>query len=71
MGEMEVEVVDVRRLDVHGVEYVDVAVRRSDGTTESARLGSEAVPKNLQPGERVLTTNVANMIVSIRRPDVS
>jgi hypothetical protein len=68
MGEVEAEVVDARRFDLHGVGYVDVAIRYPDGTTESARLGPEGAPENLQPGERVLATKVANMIVSIRRP---
>jgi hypothetical protein len=68
MGEVEAEVVDVRRLDVHGVGYVDVAIRYPSGATESARLGAEGVPDDLRPGERVLATRVANMVVSLRRP---
>jgi hypothetical protein len=69
MGEVAAEVVDVRRLDLHGVAYVDVAVRYPDGTTDDARLGPEGAPQDLRPGERVLATRVANMIVSIRRPE--
>lgn len=68
MGEVEAEVIGVRRFDVHGVGYVDVAIRYPDGTTDSTRLGPESAPENLQPGESVLATKAANMIVSIRRP---
>jgi hypothetical protein len=67
MGEVDAEVVDINRVDIHGVIYVDVALRRSDGTTDNARLGSESVPDGLRPGDRVFATKVANMIVSIRR----
>jgi len=35
---------------------------------ERARLGPEGVPERLQPGEKVLATRAANMIVSLRRP---
>jgi hypothetical protein len=70
-GEVDVQVIDVRRLDVHGVVYVDVALRYPDGTTDSGRLGSEAIPEDLRAGERVLAMRIANMIVSIRRPDGS
>jgi hypothetical protein len=69
MGELDVEVVDARRVDVHGVVYVDVVIRHRDGATATARLGSESVPNDLRVGEHVLATNVANMIVSIRRPE--
>jgi hypothetical protein len=68
MGEVEGEIVEARRFDLHGVSYVDVAIRYPDGTTDSARLGPEGAPDNLQPGEHVLATKVANMIVSIQRP---
>jgi hypothetical protein len=66
-GESDVEVVEVRRLDVHGVGYVDLAVRFADGSTGQARLGSESVPDDLRTGEHVLAMRVANMVVSVRR----
>jgi hypothetical protein len=71
MGEFDVDVVDVSRVDVHGVVYVDAEIRHPDGTTDSARLGSESVPDDLRAGEHVLVMRVANVIVSIRRPDGS
>ncbi len=69
MSEVDIEVVDVRRVDVHGVVCVDVAIRYPDGTTDSARLGSESVPDGLRAGEHMLAMRFANMIVSIQRQD--
>jgi hypothetical protein len=68
LGEREGVVVDVIPFDLHGVVYSDVTVTYSDGSIEQARLGPEAVPENLRPGERVLATRAANMILSLRRP---
>jgi len=61
-------VVEVRPFDLHGVTYTDVTVTYSDGSIEQARLGPEAVPESLRPGERVLATRAANMILALRRP---
>ena len=68
LGEREVIVVEVSPFDLHGVTYFDVTVAFPDRTVEQARLGPEAVPEGLQPGERVLANRVVNMIVSLRRP---
>ena len=68
MGEQEATVVAVKGFDLHGVTYYDVAVEFADGAVESARLGPEAVPEVLQPGEKVLATRVANMVIGLRRP---
>ena len=68
LGEREGVVVEVIPFDLHGVVYSDVTVTYSDGSIEQARLGPEAVPENLRPGERVLATRAANMILSLRRP---
>jgi hypothetical protein len=69
MGEQEALVVDVKPWDVHGVGYVDVTVALPDRSMETARLGGESVPADLQAGETVLLSKVMNMIVSVRRPD--
>jgi hypothetical protein len=61
-------VLDVKPFDLHGVTYSDVTVTYPNRAVEQARLGPEGVPDALQPGERVLVTRVANMIISIRRP---
>ena len=58
----------MRHLDVHGARYADVTVGYPDGVLESARLGAESIPEDLQVGERVLVSRAVNMIVAIRRP---
>jgi hypothetical protein len=68
LGEQEALVVQVRSFDLHGVMYTDVAVAFPDRSVVEARLGPEAVPDGLHEGERVLATRVANMVVSLRRP---
>ncbi len=68
LGEQEVIVIEVKPFDLHGLTYYDVTVDFPDRTVEHARLGPEGVPERLQPGEKVLATRAANMIVSLRRP---
>jgi aryl-alcohol dehydrogenase-like predicted oxidoreductase len=68
MGEQEAVVVDVKPFNLHGVTYHDVAIAYRDRSVDEARLGPESVPENLQAGEVVLATKVANMVVSLRRP---
>ena len=68
LGEQEATVVDVTPFGLHGMTYYDVTVAFPDRTVERARLGPEGVPSGLQPGERVLATRVANMVISLRRP---
>ena len=67
LGELEAVVVEVKRWDVHGVGYVDVTVVYQDRVLETARLGPESVPEDLEAGERVMLTKAVNMIVGIRR----
>ena len=64
-------VVEVKPFGLHGVTYYDVTVEFADRTIEQARLGPEGVPDGLQPGERVLATRAANMVISLRRPSLS
>jgi hypothetical protein len=68
LGEQEAVVLEVKPFDLHGVNYQDVTIAYRDRSVDQARLGPEGVPENLQPGEVVLATKVANMIVSLRRP---
>lgn len=68
LGEQEAVVLEIKPWDVHGVNFEDVTVVYPDRTVETARLGQESVPPELQPGERVLVTKAVNVIVSIRRP---
>jgi hypothetical protein len=67
LGEREALVVEVKPWDVHGVGYVDVSVVYPDRILETARLGPESVPQDLEAGERVMVTKAVNMIVGIRR----
>jgi len=61
-------VVEVKPWDVHGVGYIDVTVAYPDRVLETARLGLESIPGDLQAGEQVLVSRAVNMIVAIRRP---
>lgn len=68
LGQQEAVVVEVKPWDVHGVGYVDVTVVYPDRVLETARLGPESVPENLEAGERVVVSKAVNMIVAIARP---
>lgn len=68
LGEEEALVLEVKPFDLHGVNYQDVTVAYRDRSVHHARLGPESVPDDLQPGEAVIASKVANMIVSLRRP---
>lgn len=68
LGDREAVVVEVKSWDVHGVGYVDVTVAYPDRVLETARLGPESIPSDLEAGEQVLVSRAVNMIVSIRRP---
>jgi hypothetical protein len=68
MGQQEATVEAVKPFDLHGMRYYDLAVRFADGQVEQARLGAESVPDGLQPGDQVMATRVANMVVSLSRP---
>ena len=58
---------EVKPWDVHGVGYVDVTVAYRDRSVATARIGRESVPDALAPGDEVLVSTAANMIVEIRR----
>ena len=68
LGDREAVVTGVKPFDLHGVTYYDLALSFSDGSTQNARLGPEAVPDGLKAEDRVLVTMAANMVVSLRRP---
>lgn len=59
---------ELRHVDVHGARFVDVSVSYDAEVLESARLGLESIPADLQVGERVIVARAVNMIVAIRRP---
>ena len=68
LAEEEAIVLEVAPFDLHGVRYYDLAVGFSDRSVQQARLGAESVPDDLQKGDRILATRVANMVISVRRP---
>jgi hypothetical protein len=68
LGGQEAVVAEVTPFNLHGVTYFDVELTLSDGSTQSARLGPEGVPEGLKPGDTVVATMAANMVVSLRRP---
>jgi len=67
LREEEALVVEIKPFNLHGVNYQDVTIAYRDRSVDHARLGPEAVPANLQSGDAVLVTKVANMVVSLRR----
>jgi len=69
LGEREAVVLEITPFDIHGVRYADLTLTFPDRSVLSARLGPEAVPDELEAGERVLATVAANMVVSVRRAD--
>ena len=68
LGEEEAVILEVKALDIHGVRYFDLAVGFPDRSVQQTRLGAESVPEDLEKGDRILATRVANMVLSIRRP---
>jgi hypothetical protein len=67
LGDRDAIVLEVRRFDIHGAGFADVTVGFEDRSTTSARLGSESVPPEIAPGDRVTVSLAMNMIVEIRR----
>lgn len=68
LGEREAVIEEARPVSIHGAAFVDVTVGYPDGTRETARLGAESAPVDLEAGEHVLVSTAVNMIVAIRRP---
>jgi hypothetical protein len=68
LGEQRAMVLEVKAWDVHGVDYVDVTLGFPDRRVETARLGRESVPEDLEPGEEVLVSMAMSVVVAIRRP---
>jgi hypothetical protein len=68
-AEEDAIVVQLRHLDVHGVDYVDVTVAYRDRSVDQARLGRESIPDGLAEGDRVVVTKAVNMLVALRRAE--
>jgi hypothetical protein len=57
----------IRSFELHGLPYWDVSIRFEDGRIEEARLGDEAVPGGLAPGDRVRVSKAGMMIIGLGR----
>ena len=66
--EREALVLEVRSWEVHGSGFVDVTVAYQDRRVETARLGRESAPPDLEAGERVTVRVVMSTIVEVLRP---
>ena len=69
LGEREATLARISPFSLHGVTYYDLTLAFEDGSEEVARLGPEAVPEGLEPGDRVLAMRAANMVISVRRAE--
>jgi hypothetical protein len=67
LGDREGEILEIRRFDIHGSEFVDVTILFPDRSTASARLGAESVPPGLELGDHVKVSLAMNMIVAVER----
>jgi hypothetical protein len=67
LGEREAVVAEVRRYEIHGSPYVEVALAFADRTFQKARLGAESAPSDLEPGDAVVVRSAMNVVVSIER----
>lgn len=66
--ERQALVLEVRPWEVHGSGFVDVTVTFQDRRVETARLGRESAPADLQPGEHVIVRLAMNTIIEVLRP---
>jgi hypothetical protein len=67
LGERPAVVLEVTPWNVHGVGHVDVTVVYPDRRIDSARLGRESVPEDLQVGDHVVVDLAMNTIIAVRR----
>jgi hypothetical protein len=68
LGAREAVVVEVRRYEIHGAPFVEVALAFPDRTFEKAQLGAESVPEPLAPGDQVIVRSAMNVVVALERP---
>lgn len=59
-------IVAVQPIEIHGTRMFDVVYRLDgEGSTRSARLGMEAIPGAVQPGDRVVVHLLMNVATRI------
>jgi hypothetical protein len=68
LGIRNAVVAQVRRYEIHGSPYVEVALAFEDRTFATAQLGAESVPEGIEPGDRVLVRSAMNVVVALERP---
>jgi hypothetical protein len=61
-------VAEVRRYEIHGSPYVEVALAFADRTFAKAQLGAESAPADLEPGDRIVVRSAMNVVVALERP---
>jgi hypothetical protein len=64
----EAVVAEVRRYEIHGAPFVEVALAFPDRTFEKAQLGAESVPEALAAGDPVIVRSAMNVVVALERP---
>jgi hypothetical protein len=72
-GSREAIVKHVQPVSIHGQISLDVhyvTPEDPDGQSYVARLGPEAIPKDLEPGDRVLVHFLMGMATSVTRQGV-
>lgn len=60
-------VAEVRRYEIHGSPFVEVALAFEDRTFQQAQLGAESVPDGLAPGDRVIVRYAMQVVVALER----
>jgi hypothetical protein len=68
LGNRDAIVAEVRRYEIHGSPYVEVALAFADRTFAKAQLGAESVPDGLAPGDAVVVRSAMNVVVALERP---
>lgn len=68
LGTRSASVKAVSPLSIHGMAFSDITLEYEDGSSDQARLGPEALPPGLAPGDKVIAHMAMSVIVSITRP---
>jgi hypothetical protein len=57
----------VRPFELHGLPWWDVSIELDGGRLEEVRLGDEAVPGGLAPGDRVRVARAGLVVIGLAR----
>jgi len=64
---VEAQVLALRRVDIHGQQYLDLTFRSPAGE-RTERIGVDLAPDALKPGDAVLLHRQMNMLMKVTRP---